>query len=379
MSQAEQVERLGVLDGRHHQALAIVDRDGHAEVDVALDDGVVLADLRVHPRPRSHRVDGRAHDEGQEREADAIVVLELRLEAIANVRDATEVDLPDLRDMRGSLDRLAHVLRRHLAHTREGVDLLAIAGGGRSDGCGGCGRRWCGSGRCGDRRSRNRCGRCGRSNCRWLGHRRGVPTTAGARGKEVLNVLLRNASTPTGASDLSDVKLMLGDHAGDNRRHEGAIFATRRQLRDRLWCSSDSRNGGSSDGSSRHRSSRDGRSNLCRRCSNRGSGRCGGEIGRKHGDARANVDRHALGDQQLDHHASTGRWHLGIDLVCRDLNDRLVGLNGVADLLEPAANRSFGHTRPHLGHYHVHIARDCHRRTSLRVIASIRSNPSADG
>ena len=284
--------------------------------------------------------------------------------------------------MRGSLDRLAHVLRRHLAHTREGVDLLAIAGGGRSDGCGGCGRRWCGSGRCGNGRcrcwrSRNRGGRCGRSNGRWLGHRCGVPTTASASGEEVLDVLLRNPSTPTGASDLGDVELMLGDHAGHDRRDEGTIFATRRQLCDRLGSSGDrcSLNRCSSDGSSL-----DGRSDLCRRCSNRGSsGRCGGQVGRQHGDARADVDRHALGDQQLHHDASGGRGHLGIDLVRRDLNDRLVGLNGVANLFEPAANRAFGHTRPHLGHYHVHIARDCHRRTSLRVIASIRSNPSADG
>ena len=278
--------------------------------------------------------------------------------------------------MRSSLDRLAHVLRCHLAHTREGVDLLAVASGSRSDGRGGCSRCWRGDGRCRCRRSRNRCGRCGRSNCRWLGHRRGVPTTAGAGGKEVLDVLLRHASTTTRASNLGDVELMLGDHAGDDRRYEGAIFATRRQLRDRHGSSGNRRslNRCNSDGSSL-----DGRSDLGGWCGNRCSSWFSREIRRQHGDTRANVDRHALGDQQLHHDASGGRWHFGIDLVRRDLDERLVGLNGVAYLLEPAANRAFGHTRPHLGHYHVHIARDCHRRTSLRVIASIRSNPSADG
>src|SRR6266849_5147918 len=47
----------------------------------------------------------------------------------------------------------------------------------------------------------------------------------------------------------------------------------------------------------------------------------------------------------------------GIDLVGRDLEQRLVPLDGVADLLEPFAQRAFGDGLAHLGHEYVYA---CH-------------------
>src|SRR5207244_11300791 len=47
----------------------------------------------------------------------------------------------------------------------------------------------------------------------------------------------------------------------------------------------------------------------------------------------------------------------GIDLVGRDLEQRLVPLDGVADLLEPFAPRAFGDGLAHLGHEYVYA---CH-------------------
>ena len=45
-----------------------------------------------------------------------------------------------------------------------------------------------------------------------------------------------------------------------------------------------------------------------------------------------------------------GRRNLGVDLVGRDLDQRLVGLDPVADLLQPTQDRAFGNRLPHLGH-----------------------------
>ena len=46
---------------------------------------------------------------------------------------------------------------------------------------------------------------------------------------------------------------------------------------------------------------------------------------RRSGDARAHVDRLALGDDDLRRRSRRRRGHLGVDLVGRDLDDRLVG------------------------------------------------------
>ena len=55
-------------------------------------------------------------------------------------------------------------------------------------------------------------------------------------------------------------------------------------------------------------------------------------------------------DEQLVHGARGGRRDLGVDLVGRDLDDRLVRLHGLADLLAPGDDRALGHADSHLRH-----------------------------
>ena len=64
------------------------------------------------------------------------------------------------------------------------------------------------------------------------------------------------------------------------------------------------------------------------------------------------VDRNrlALGDRDLGEHAGRRRRNLRIDLVGRDLEQRLVAIDRLADLLHPADDRAFGDRLAHLGH-----------------------------
>ena len=56
-----------LLDHRDDQALAVVERDGEAEVDVAARDDRLAADLGVDARPVAQRLDGGARDEREVR------------------------------------------------------------------------------------------------------------------------------------------------------------------------------------------------------------------------------------------------------------------------------------------------------------------------
>ena len=183
----------------------------------------------------------------------------------------------------------------------------------------------------------------------------------------VLDVLLRDATAPARASNLRNVEAVLGEHACHDGRDEGAVaIVIHGSGRDRSGCRSDSDWFGRSGSGWRRRCLDD----RCR-CSRRGGGsRRGRQIRREHSDARLHVDRHALGYEDLDHHAGGRRRHLRVDLVGRDLDDRLIGLDGVAHLLEPTRDRSLGNAGPHLGHNHINRARDRHRRTSVRVEAA---------
>ena len=62
------------------------------------------------------------------------------------------------------------------------------------------------------------------------------------------------------------------------------------------------------------------------------------------------VDGLALLDEDLLHDAGGGARHLGVDLVGRDLEERLVGLDGLALGLEPLRDRALGDGDAHLGH-----------------------------
>ena len=90
---AEQVERLRVLHDRDDQALAVGELDREAEVDEALRDDLVAAELAVHPRVVAQRLDGRARDEGEVRRVDAVGGLVLLLQLLADRDDLRHVDL----------------------------------------------------------------------------------------------------------------------------------------------------------------------------------------------------------------------------------------------------------------------------------------------
>ena len=72
-----------------------------------------------------------------------------------------------------------------------------------------------------------------------------------------------------------------------------------------------------------------------------------------HGQPHADLDGLALGDEDLGQDAGGRRRHLGVDLVRRHLEERLVALDRVADGLHPAGDRSLGHRLAELRHHHV--------------------------
>ena len=52
--------------------------------------------------------------------------------------------------------------------------------------------------------------------------------------------------------------------------------------------------------------------------------------------------RFALGDTDLGHHSGGGGRNLGVNLVRRDLEERLVAVDSLTDLLVPTNNRALG-------------------------------------
>ncbi len=95
---------------------------------------------------------------------------------------------------------------------------------------------------------------------------------------------------------------------------------------------------------------------LFRRCVLRRSLR-GDAIGVDLGDRGADGDGLPIGDEDLrDRPGDLGR-HLGVHLVGDDLEERVVLLDGVAFLDQPALDRAFGDRFAQLGH----LDRGCHR------------------
>ena len=72
-----------------------------------------------------------------------------------------------------------------------------------------------------------------------------------------------------------------------------------------------------------------------------------------HGDDAVDRDGFAFLDANLREHAGGGRRNFRIHLVGRDFEERLVAGNLVAELLDPANDRSLGDRFAHLGHYHI--------------------------
>jgi hypothetical protein len=78
-------------------------------------------------------------------------------------------------------------------------------------------------------------------------------------------------------------------------------------------------------------------------------------------EQRPDLDGLALLDEDLGEDARARARHLGIDLVGRDLEQRLVGLDVVADRLEPLRHRPFGDGDSHLRHDDVDCGTGCHQ------------------
>jgi hypothetical protein len=64
------------------------------------------------------------------------------------------------------------------------------------------------------------------------------------------------------------------------------------------------------------------------------------------------MNRHCLAflHPDFEQHTAGRSGHLGVDLVRRDLEQRLVLVDGLAHLLDPADDRPFRDRLPHLGH-----------------------------
>ena len=98
------------------------------------------------------------------------------------------------------------------------------------------------------------------------------------------------------------------------------------------------------------------RRSRCCRCFGRGgrsSSRCGdgrASVRLDVGHNRADFDGLAFRDNNLNEGAGCRRRDLCINLVGRDLQDRLVTLDGVANLLHPLRNCALGNGLAHLGH-----------------------------
>ncbi len=72
-------------------------------------------------------------------------------------------------------------------------------------------------------------------------------------------------------------------------------------------------------------------------------------------EERSDLDRLPLGHEQLSDDPVAGARDLGIDLVGRDLEQRLVTGDGLTRLLEPLRDRSFRHGDTHLGHHDLDL------------------------
>ena len=111
--------------------LPVGELDREPEVDPRPRDDLLAADLAVDPRVLLERLDDRAGDEDQVRRVDAVGLLVLGLELVADLDDAGHVDLDRARHVGGGVERAAHVLGDPAAHRVHRLELLAGCGGHR--------------------------------------------------------------------------------------------------------------------------------------------------------------------------------------------------------------------------------------------------------
>ncbi len=308
--------------------------------------------------------------------------------------DPLVVDLDRGVDVGAGGLRPHHVLGGAAPDVVERDDLVAHPGCGRGRrrrrrGDGGSHRRRRRRGR--RHRGRER-GRCRRGRDRRDGRRLGLGhgghrLGAGRGGRGVENVLAGDATSRSAAPDAGGIEPAFGHEPADDGRGQRRLGSRRSRLRP-----ADRPLGGGNRGRGRERDHRCGCRRLrgrsrrddrlggrdrCRRLGGRSrrDDRLGGRDRRRrrgshdlgsrrfrrngalvaeHRQARAHVDGVAFGHQDLRDHTRDGRGHLGVDLVGRDLEQRLVGIDVLAHALQPARDRAFRDRLPELGHRHVH-------------------------
>ncbi len=286
------------------------------------------------------RLDGGLREERQERQLHALAGARSRPWPAPQLGDARDVGLDDGRQLCADCQRLDHALGDDGAQPRQLLGApphrgVGVAAGSGRPGCWGCGRRSRLGGPARRRRGRPACG-CVRR------HR--VPDTD------------------------AEVDALVGGQAAHQRRDVGA-----RAIARSLWSGALTggglgrhglrRRGGRRRGPVRRR----GTGGLLRRRLGALRSRllCLGRFllrrlllrlllcllpGRRRGPAAApdhrqlgaDLDGLVLADEDLGQRAGHGRRDLGVDLVGRDLEQRLVDLDLLTLLLEPAGDRALG-------------------------------------
>ena len=344
------------------------------EVDLGVHEQRVVDHRRVEEREVPQRLDRGPGDERQVGQREPLLGLEALAPGGAHALDGLEVDLVgDERMRRGRLGP-HHVLGGAAAHVGEGDDLIPGTAE-RRHGDRRCRRRaghrhrrrrrWrgCGRRRCG------RCRGCGRRGCRRCRSGRGAERRDSTTRERVLP---GDAPARPGPRHLGLADAVLGQElAHDRREHrrrrsDPLLVGPRGRRRRRRWC----------------RCWCGGCRRWCRcwcrrrrwRRWRRGGGAgaavagCGlggsavpaagvppeaDDAVADHGEPDAHLDRLALGHEDLGEDAGRGRGHLGVDLVGRDLEERLVALDRVPDGLHPAGDRALGHRLAELRHHDV--------------------------
>src|SRR5690606_27786594 len=338
---AGEVEVARVLDDRHDEAALGVDRD--ADVLLAVVGDLVLGERRVDLRVGLERLDRGEREERQEREVRALARLEVGLRTVAQRGDARDVHLDGRGELGLGAQRLDHAAGDELA---QAARLLGRAAQRRDRGDGRLLRATAGGGGCG--------GRGGLGLLRLAG------------GLE--HVLLADAAADAGARDRRQVDALVRGELAHERREVGAAGLRRRGGR---RAGGGRRRGGGARGRRGGLLLRGlrGAARLARRGARLGRGRLlllrGLLLGRlllrrlllrglrrglrRRGGTRADdrehgavLDRLVLLDEDLLDGARDGRRDLGVDLVGRDLEQRLVDLDRVADRLEPPRHGALG-------------------------------------
>ncbi len=298
---------LRIAQDRHDEPLLRADRD--ADVVVVLKDDLVAVDLGVDRRHVAQALDRRLHEERHEAEAHAVALLEVVAEFLPDGQDFRHVDLVEGRQHGGGVLGFLQPLRDAAAETRHAHPLF-----------------------------------------RPIGFRLGDGEDVAAAGFEIgQHIALGQPAAAARRRDLARDQAVFRDQLLDRRRHRRRAGL----------------GGGRRDHQRRPRRRRAARRRLGldrlrprlrrflahirrRRFFRRLFFRCvldrlvGGRAFRDRAQQRAHLDIVALGDRLALEHAGRRRRHLDRHLVGLELDQRLVGGDRLAGLLQPAGDRGLG-------------------------------------